>query len=461
MKKGLKGICALTLASLMVAGTITGCSSASNSNGSSQASANHIYFLNFKPEVASKYTEIANEYKKETGVTVKVVTAASNTYEQTLRSEIAKSDAPSIFQINGPIGYQNWKEYCSDLSSTKLYSNLVDKNYSVKSGSGVYGIAYAIEGYGIIYNDAVMKKYFALPNKAVSISSTADIKNFATLKQVAEDMTKNKAALGIDGVFASTSLKSGEDWRWQTHLLNLPIYYEMKDKDSSASTVVTGMKQSEVAFKYAQNYKNIFDLYLNNSCTDQKLLSSKSVDDSMAEFATGKVAMVQNGEWAWSQVSGIKGNVVKSDDIHFLPIYTGINGEENQGICIGTENYLAINSKVSTAEQKASIAFLEWLFSSEKGKKYVTNDLGFNAPFTTFSDSEKPTDPLATEVNKWQAKTDVKNVEWTFQCFPSQNFKNDVGAALLQYTQGKKTWDDIASTVKNSWKSEKANSANS
>lgn len=458
MKKGLKGICALTLASLMVAGTITGCSSASNSSGTSSASANHIYFLNFKPEVAAKYTEIANEYKKETGVTVKVVTAASNTYEQTLRSEIAKSDPPSIFQINGPVGYQNWKDYCSDLSSTKLYSNLVDKNYSVKSGSGVYGIAYAIEGYGIIYNDAIMKKYFALPNKAVSISSTTDIKNFATLKQVVEDMTKNKAALGIDGVFASTSLKSGEDWRWQTHLLNLPIYYEMKDKDSSASTVVTGMKQSEVAFKFGNNYKNIFDLYLNNSCTDSKLLSSKSVDDSMAEFATGKVAMVQNGDWAWSQVSGIKGNVVNSNDIHFLPIYTGVNGEENQGICIGTENYLAINSKVSAAEQKASIAFLDWLFSNDKGKKYVTNDLGFNAPFTTFSDSEKPTDPLAIEVNKWQAKTDVKNVEWTFQCFPSQNFKNDVGAALLQYTQGKKTWDDVASTVKNSWKTEKANS---
>lgn len=326
MKKGLKGICALTLASLLAAGTISGCSS-SGSNSSSTAAAKSIYFLNFKPEVAAKYTEIANEYKKETGVTVKVVTAASNSYEQTLKSEIAKSDPPSIFQINGPVGYQNWKDYCADLSGTKLYSNLVDKNYSVKSGSGVYGIAYAIEGYGIIYNDAIMKKYFALPNKAVSISATTDIKNFATLKSVVEDMTKNKAALGLDGVFASTSLKSGEDWRWQTHLLNLPIYYEMKDKDSSASTVVTGMKQSEVSFKYGDNYKNIFDLYLNNSTTDKKLLSSKSVDDSMSEFALGKAAMVQNGDWAWSQISGIKGNTVNSGDIKFLPIYTGVSGE--------------------------------------------------------------------------------------------------------------------------------------
>jgi raffinose/stachyose/melibiose transport system substrate-binding protein len=451
--KRFKRLFAVALAVVMVVGIATGC----KSNGGTAASgAKEIYFLNFKPEIADKYTAIAAEYEKETGVKVKVVTAASGTYEQTLQSEIAKADAPTIFQINGPVGYQSWKDYCADLSGTKLYSYLTDKSLAVTSGKGVYGIPYTIEGYGIIYNDAIMKKYFALSDKAVSLTSTADINNFAKLKSVAEDMTAKKAELGISGVFGSTSLTPGEDWRWQTHLANMPFYYEFKENTKYSSTVLAGLATPEVSFKYADNFKNIFDLYLNNSDTDKKLLGSKTVADSMSEFALGKVAMVQNGNWAWSQISGVTGNVVQPADIKFLPIYTGVSGEEKQGLCIGTENYFAINSKVSADKQKASIAFLEWLFSSTTGKVYVTNALGFIAPFNTFSDTEKPTDPLAKDVLNWMAKKDVTTVPWTFEAFPSQNFKNDFGAALLQYAQGTQTWDQVVTTVKASWKSEAA-----
>jgi ABC-type sugar transport system, periplasmic component len=447
-----KRIVSLVLCTLMIAGMLTGCNS-----GSKQASsgAKEIYFLNFKPEIAGKYDAIAKDYEQETGVKVKVVTAASGTYETTLTSEVAKSDAPTIFQINGPIGYQNWKDYCLDLKNTKLYSYLTDKTMAVKNGDGVYGIPYAIEGYGIIYNDAIMKKYFALSDKAVTIKSAAEITNFDTLKKVVEDMTKHRDQLGIKGVFASTSLKAGDQWRWQTHLANLPFYYEFKENTKYDNTILAGLAADTVSFKYANNYKNIFDLYINNSGTDKKLLGGKSVDDSMSEFALGNVAMVQNGNWAWSQIKGVSGNTVKESDIKFMPIYTGVSGEEKQGLCIGTENFFAINSKVSKEKQDASIAFLEWLFSTEKGKKYVTNDLGFIAPFNTFKDNEKPTDPLAKEVLTWYAKG-TNNVAWSFAAFPSENFKNYFGDALLEYAQGNKKWDDVVKIVKDSWASEKA-----
>lgn len=462
MKKS-KKLLSLALAALMIAGATTGCSSNTGSSSaaaskdastaSSASGAKEIYFLNFKPEIADKYKTIIAEYKKETGVTVKLTTAASNTYETVLKSELAKSEAPTIFQINGPVGYQKWKEYCADVSTSELYNMLTDKTLAVKSGSGVYGIPYVVEGYGIIYNDAIMKKYFALSNKKVSISSTDDIKNFATLKSVVEDMTANKAALGIKGVFSNTSLKSGDDWRWQTHLANVPLFYEFKDTNST-DPVAAGLAANEITFKYSANYKNIFDLYLNNSTTDKKLLGSKTTDDSMAEFALGQSAMVQNGNWAWSQIAKVSGNTVKSDDVKYLPIYTGVTGEESQGLCIGTENYFAINSKVSADKQKASLDFLKWLFSSTEGKKYVSNDLGFIAPFNTFTDAERPNDPLAKEVSKWMTKGG--SMIWTFPAFPSQQFKNDFGAALLQYAQGKKTFDEVTTTVKNSWKSERA-----
>lgn len=175
----------------------------------------------------------------------------------------------------------------------------------------------------------------------------------------------------------------------------------------------------------------------------------------MAEFALGNAAMVQNGNWAWSQINDVDGNVVKAEEIKFLPIYTGMEGEEKQGLAVGTENYFAINSKVSAENQQASIAFLEWLFSSEKGKAYVTNDLGFIAPFNTFEDSEKPADPLAKEVSAWMEK-DLTSVAWTFAAFPSEEFKNVFGDALLQYAQGNKTWDEVVTIFKDTWKAEKA-----
>ena len=446
----LKKVISSCLVAGMFLSMMTGCQSSSKKE---------IYFLNFKPEIAEIYDKIAKDYQAETGVKVKVVTAASGTYEQTLKSEVAKSEAPTIFQINGPVGYQNWTDYCADLKDTKLYSYLSDKSLAVTSGEGIYGIPYVVEGYGIIYNNAIMEKYFALANKAVNISSMNEINNFDMLKAVAEDMTGHKKELGIEGVFASTSLNSGEQWRWQTHLANVPFYYEFAENTAFDNSILAGLAAKEINFKYSDNFKNIFDLYINNSSTEPSMLGSKSVDDSMAEFALGKVAMVQNGNWAWSQISGVSGNTVTENDIKYLPIYTGVSGEEGQGLCIGTENYFAVNSKVSKEKQEMSIAFLEWLFSSETGKTYVTNELGFIAPFTTFNDDEKPADPLAKEVLGWMEK-DVTSVPWTFAAFPSENFKNDFGDALLEYAQGQKGWDDVATIVKDSWKKEAAAKAN-
>lgn len=415
-----------------------------------------IYFLNFKPEAAKTYEEIAKTYEEETGVKVKVVTAAANTYEQTLKSEIAKTEAPTIFQVNGPIGYESWKEYCLNIEDSKLYSYLSDKSLAITgSDGGVYAVAYVVEGYGIIYNQAIMDKYFSLPEKKTDISSMKEITDFKTLKAVAEDMTANKSKLGIEGVFASTSLSSGEDWRWQTHLLNIPLYYEFKDNEDYSDPTLAGLNAKELAFRHSESYRNLFDLYINNSVTEKTLLGSKSTADSMAEFALGKAAMVQNGNWAWSQIKNVDGNTVKESDIKFLPVYTGIDGEKGQGICVGTENYLAINKNASEEQQKASLDFLDWLFSSKTGKAYVTNELDFITPFNTFTEEELPADPLAKEVVRYINDDSVENIPWIFTAFPSDTFKKTVGNSLLEYVQGSKSWDNVEKIVKDTWKSER------
>lgn len=410
-----------------------------------------VYYLNFKPEAADTWEDIAEAYTEETGVEVKILTAASGNYEQTLKAEIAKREAPTLFQINGPVGYSTWKNYCLDLSDTELYSWLLDKDMAVKDGDGVYGIPYVVEGYGIIYNDAIMQKYFALSTKGVSYSSMEEVDNFDKLKAVVEDMTLHKAELGIEGVFATTAFAAGEDWPWQTHLANVPVYYEFLDKGISDSDTLD--------FTYSNNYRNIFDLYINNSCTDRTNLASKTVNDAMEEFALGKAAMAQNGNWAWATISSVEGNKVSEEDIKFLPIYTGVSGEEKQGICIGTENYICVNSMASEEEQQAAIDFIEWVYSSDEGKDYVTNQLGFISPFNTFTDDEIPNDPLAREVLDYMGNEELTTVSWNFTAFPSQQFKDDFGSALLSYCKGESEWSAVVKQVKDEWASEKAAAA--
>lgn len=408
-----------------------------------------VRFLNFKPEIASVYEKIAKDYEKETGVKVIVETAAANTYESTLMAKMATNEAPTIFQVNGPIGYVNWRDYCKNLKNSKIADIVTDKTLLLSTDEGVFGIPYVVEGYGIIYNEKIMNKFFALPDKTTEISSVEEITSFEKLKEVVEEMTKRKKDLGIEGVFASTSLKPGEDWRWQTHLFNVPLHYEFLNRNIDLESE----KRADFSFEYSENYKKLFDLYLDNSTTDKKMLGAKIVGDSMAEFALGKCAMVQNGNWGYSQIAKVTGNTVSEADIKMLPLYMGID-DENQGLCIGTENFLCINKKADENTQKAAEDFLYWLFSSQTGKKYVAEELGFVTPFNTFSENETPDDPLAKEVVRWMNKEGVHTVPWDFTIIPSQVFKENLGSNLLLYAQGSKNWESVKKETVESWKSE-------
>lgn len=443
------------LAAMLITGIFASCTRNNTNNENTNAGNNsqtvkEIRYLNFKPEIAEVYERISDAYEKETGVKLIVETAASGTYESTLTARMATDEAPTIFQINGPIGYASWAEYCADLSDTELYRHLKDKTLAITSEGKVYGIPYVVEGYGIICNKKILDAYFALPGKKTPVKSADEITNFQTLKAVVEDMQANREKLGIEGVFASTSLKTGEDWRWQTHLMNIPVTLEFRDKNID----LTGEDYKEIEFKYSENFKNIFDLYLNNSVSDKKQLGTVDVTASMAEFALGKCAMVQNGNWGASQILGVAGNTVASEDIIFLPIYMGVEGEENMGLCIGTENFICINSKASKAEQKAAADFLYWLFSSETGKKFVVDELGFISPFDTFAENEVPDDPLAREIVKWMNKDSVENIPWNFTVFPGVGYKDSLGAALLKYAQGSISWDEVKKLAADEWKEE-------
>lgn len=410
-----------------------------------------VYYLNFKPEQAEQFKAIAEKYTEETGIPVKVVTAASGSYMQTLKAEMAKSNAPTLFQINGQEGYGIWKDYLADISDYEVVEALNEDAQPITDKDGsVRGFPFAMEGFGILYNEEIFDRYFALPNPAVA--SMDEINNFGALKAVAEDMQGKKEELGIDGAFAVTSLIAGEEWRWTNHLMNGPYHYEILDRDINEF-----QDMPTIDFTYGDNFKQLFDLYLENSTTKPALAASRATSDSMAEFATGKAAMVQNGNWAWSQIAGDASNVVKEDKIKFMPMYMGLPNEENVGLNVGTENYLAVNNKASEEDQQATRDFLTWLFLSERGKELVVDDLSFIAPFTNYSPEDVPDDPLARQVQAALSDTETEAIPWDFQFSPNQQFRDLYGQNLAQYAIGNMSWDDVVAKLKVDWEYEMAN----
>ena len=449
-KKKLSLVLAMTMAATMLGGCLTTSAEESSYDGT-------IRWLNYKPEVADAMQEIAAAYTEETGIDVQIETAASGQYEATLTARMDSSDAPSIFVIDSVNMLNTWKDYISDLSDTELYSLVTDDSYTMNDGNGtIYGISYALEAWGIIVNKEITDAYFASPNKSTEYTSLDDLYTFDALKAVVEDMTALKDELGIQGVFGTTSLKAGDDWRYQTHLMNQPLYWEWGGNEN----IDLNGAVPEFTFEYSENYKNILDLYLNNSVTEPNLVGTKTVDDSMAEFALGQCAMIQNGDWAWNTIANTDGKVVKDENVVFIPISCGVEGEEEMGLNVGGSQYMCINSQASEEDQAAAEEFLVWLFSSDTGKQLVAEKLQFVTPFSTMSDATYTNPLYASEAAITEAGKTAYC--WAANLIPDQTWKDNMGANLLMYAQGQMEWDDVVTNAVETWAVERdiTNSAN-
>ena len=401
-----------------------------------------VYYLNFKPEQAEQWEALAKVYTEQTGVPVTVVTAASGTYEDTLRSEIEKPEAPTLFQVNGPVGLKTWSDYCLDLSDTEVYKELKSDDFALKQDGQVLGLAYVIETYGLIYNKDLLAKYCALDNAVIKDAS--EINNFATLKAVADDIQARKDELGVLGAFTSAGMDSSSDWRFKTHLANLPIYYEYKADGIGTTEAIKGT--------YLDNYKQIWDLYINDATCEPAMIGGKTGEDAVAEFTLGEAVFYQNGTWAYNDC--INGGMT-DEQLDMLPIYIGAEGEENQGLCTGSENFWCVNKKAPQENIDATLAFLKWVVTSDEGRDALANQMGFVTPFKAFDDGYTAHNALLDAAARYIAEGKA-SVSWNFPTMPSETWKNNLGAALLEYAQGTGTWDNVKTAFVDGWASEYA-----
>ena len=389
-----------------------------------------VYYLNFKPEQDEQWQALAASYTEQTGVPVTVVTAASGTYEETLAAEMAKSEAPTLFQVNGPVGLANWKDYCYDLSGSDLYGELTSDSFALKDGDAVLGIAYVIESYGLIVNKTLLEQ---------AGYTVADINSFESLKAVAEDITARKDELGF-AAFTSAGMDGSSDWRFKTHLANLPIYFEYQDEGIGSTDAIKGT--------YLDNYKAIWDLYINNSTCAPADLASKTGDDSRNELLNGEAVFFQNGSWEYGNLSG----TFTDDELAMIPIYIGVGDEANQGLCTGTENYWCVNNEADEADIQATLDFLYWCVTSEEGTNALANDMGFVIPFKSAVESSN----LFVKQDAEYTAEGKTPVSWNFTTMPSEEWKNGVGSALTAYAASTGDWDGVVTAFVDGWASEYA-----
>ena len=444
MKTG-KKVVALLSAAVMTAGILGGCggsgndagnaaadtsaakdtTAAADDGGSSAAGTGSVYYLNYKPEVDAQWQELAASYTEQTGVPVTVVTAASGTYEQTLTSEIAKTEAPTLFQMESESWVDNWGQYCDDISDSFIAQHASAETIQVDGK--VIAVPYVKESYGIIYNVDLLNEYFALDNAVVT--SVEEINNFDKLKAVADDIQARKDELGVEGAFTSAGLDGSSNWRFTTHLANMPIYWELTEKGVTTATELDGT--------YVPNYKNLLDLYFTDATCDPALLSGKTGDDAMAEFCDGMAVFYQNGTWAWTPDGDMAGM-----NVAFLPLYTGVEGEENIGVCSGVGNYWCLNKNATEEDKKATLDFLEWVITSDEGKETLAGKMSFNVPFDTF-DGYELENPLFASANAYEAAGKT-TVSWIgSQCLPTENWKANLASALIEYSQGTADWSVV------------------
>ncbi|MCJ7967068.1 ABC transporter substrate-binding protein [Lachnospiraceae bacterium NSJ-171] len=413
----------VALCATMVAGLFAGCGNSSSSDKSSAKGS--VYWLNFKPEADEALQDIAKTYEKEKGVKVKVVTAASGNYNSTLTSEMGKSAAPTLFVVGNQAAVKTWDDYCLDLKDTDVYNELSTDAFNLTDADGkVCSIGYCYESYGIIVNKKLLKE---------AGYEVTDIKDFASLKSVAEDIHKRADKLEFDA-FTSSGMDDSSSWRFTGHLANMPLFYEGRDEGWTEAP-------SEIKGTYLDNYKNVWDLYINNSKYDKNSLATGGYD-AEAEFKNGEAVFFQNGTWEYDKLK----KSISDDDMQMIPIYCGVEGEEKAGLCSGTENCWAVNAKASEKDQKATLDFMNWLVTSDEGTKVMAEQFGA-IPYKKAADSGNVFLKNANDL----LEAGNYNVDWTFNYTPNvDEWRASLVAAMNKYDAGG-SWDDVKTAFVQGW----------
>lgn len=380
-----KRLLAALLATVMVAGSVlTGCGASSSqaaggeSAGGGEKSANaggKFTIFQSKTEIMDQLNQLAKDYKDETGVEIEVWETSGDNYYKDLKTGISTESGPVLFSLAPGSESVEMSDYLEDVSDLSFMSKISDNLKDSVDGK-VVGVPYTIEGFGLVYDG--------------NLVDTSKIGSTDALI----DYLKEAKGKGINGLGLSQ-----EDYFLIAHILNTPFAVQ-DDPDAYLQQVLKG----EVRMKDNDAFKEFAKLMeaIRENCTNPV---DVTYDNNCGDFATGKAAMIHQGNWAY----GMFKDYDVDFDMGIAPV--PINGNKKVAVSVPAAWY--INVDASDGEKSMAKDFLEWLYTSDKGKDYLMNQFGF-VPVVDGMTSDK-LDPLSKSIS--EASKD--SIPWVMSNWPA------------------------------------------
>ncbi|MBW5446497.1 extracellular solute-binding protein [Cohnella sp. CFH 77786] len=379
-----------------------------------------IEMLNPKVEISVQLEQLANEYMKENpDVRIHVRTIGGGSDDRNeLRAMFAAGHGPDIFSNGGYSEARLYAAYLEDLSNQPWVQGAKAGTLAPITIDGkIYGMPFNIEGYGFIYN----KDLFAM----------AGIEKLPkTLSDLSETAKKLQSA-GIKP-FANAY---AEKWVLGVHLLNIAFAHQ-KDPDAFIQALYRG-SQSIEGNRVFLDLLNLLDLTIEYG--DDKPLTI-DYNAQVMEFAQGKAAMIQQGNWIQPILDQIKPNM----NVGILPI--PINDDpDNDALAISIPNYWIVNKQSSSEKKEAAKRFLNWMVSSDTGKNYLSK-LRFIPAFENFPTHDLG--PLANDILTYM--NNKKTLTWNWFKYPA-GVQDEFGVAMQAYVGKQLSKAQLLQEFQKSW----------
>jgi len=418
------------LVSVILAGCGNAGSSEPEKSGGDQVT---LDIFQFKVEFKDQFEAVAKQYEEANpGVKINIQTVGGGEdYGAALRSKFASGDEPAIFNIGGPTDVIDWEDSLADLSSSKAADAALEGTLDgVTKDEQVLGLPFNQEGYGLIYNTEIFEKAGINP---------ADIKDMASLEAAVKTLDEKKSELGLEAVFA---LPAKETWVTGLHLSNAFISPEFDGNVTSAFEAKT------IDFKYGEAMKNFIDLQSKHSV--QPVVSLDYSQQVEELFSTGKVAMIQQGNWVYGSIAGIDEELA-NNKVGILPI--PVPGYKENAVPVGVPMYWAVNKNKDEKVIEESTKFLDWLYTSDEGKEVVIKDFKFVPAYEGY-DASLISDPLSKQIYEYAEAGNT--IGWVFMGYPANWGQDKLGANIQKYLSEEATWEEIMEETKSAWEESRA-----
>ncbi|QAS53472.1 ABC transporter substrate-binding protein [Halobacillus litoralis] len=407
---------------------LTGCSF---SSGSSEESSSEdqitIDVFQQKVEFKDQFEELVSVYEEENpAVNINVQTVGGgNDYAAALKSTFSSGEEPDIFNAQGPTDIKEYEKYLADMSDTKAVDAALEGTLSaVKRDEKVLGLPFNQEGYGLLYNKQVFEEAGINPD---------DIQTYEDLEAAVETLESQKEELGIEAPFA---LAAKEKWVIGSHLANTFL------ADEFNHDVMEAYEADSVEFTMGEQMKRFLDLQ--NEYSIQPTLNLDYSQQVEEHFSLGNVAMIQQGNWVYNTIEQMDPEFAENN-VGILPI--PVEGYEGS-IPVGVPNHWVVNKESGEEVIQASKDFLDWMYTSEKGKEFVTEKFKFIPAYEGYEESEIA-DPISQEI--YNHASEGNTIGWIFLGAPTSWTEDVMAAAMQEYIAGDITWEEVEEKASSAW----------